>query len=104
MRAPAVSVSTYLYARTLRWYPPALRDEFGDDMMEVFTESIEAAWKRASWGGVARAWLAVTRDVADIVVPYRVACVTPVLLGILCSIVFYGSMLAAIDPHRNCHK
>ena len=104
MSVSAVSVSTFLYARTVRWYPPAMRTEFGDDMVALFTENIEASWQRASWLGLARAWLAVAHDLVDIVIPYRFVCVMPALLGIVFAVVFYGSVLAAIDPNRNCHR
>lgn len=104
MKNPAVSASTFIYSRMLRWYPPTLRAEFGDDMIDVFTENLEAAWRRASWRGVVRAWLAVVHDMADVVLPYRTARAAPVLLAVICSIAFYVSLLTAIDPNLHCHK
>ena len=104
MSTPAVSVSAFLYTCTVRWYPPAMRTEFGDDMVALFTENIEASWQRASWLGLADAWVAVAHDLVDIVIPYRVACAMPALLAIVCSVILYGSVLAAIDPNRNCQK
>ena len=104
MRAPGIDVGAFLYAQTVRWYPPALRIEFGDDMVAVFTENMESCWQRGGWRSVARAWLAVGRDVVSIVVPYRLGCALPVVAAVCFSIVFYGSVLAAIDPNRHCHK
>jgi len=100
----AVSVSKFLYTRILRWYPPALKSEFGEDMAEVFTESIEASWQRGSWNGFTRAWLAVSHDLISILVPYRIACTTPIVLAVVAAVLSYGSALLAIDPSRNCHK
>ena len=104
MKSLAVTFSTFLYSRMLPWYPPALRAEFGEDMVDIFAESIETAWRCASWRGVAAAWRAVSRDLTDIVLPYRTARVAPVLLAILASTLLYASLLAAIDPSRHCHK
>lgn len=104
MTNPAISVSTFIYSRTLRCYPPALRDQFGQDMVAVFSERLEDAWSRDSWRGVARAWLSVTNDLAGIALPYGVARAWPVLLALVCSIVFYGSLFAAISPNLRCHK
>jgi hypothetical protein len=104
MRPLTVTVSTLIYSRILLWYPPALRAEFGDDMLDTFAENIEAAWRRASWLGVARSWHAVTRDLTDIVLPYRTARASPVLLAILLAAVIYGSLLMAIEPNRHFFK
>ena len=104
MRNPFIAVSRFLYLRILPCYPPALRAEFGAEMAEVFVEDIAAAWQRASWRGAARAWSGVSRDLAGIALPYLVVRATPVLLAVLSSIVLYGSLLAAIDPNRHCHK
>lgn len=104
MSSPGVGISTFLYARTLRWYPPAMRTEFGEDMVALFAETVEASWQRSSWLGLARAWLAVARDVVEIVIPYRLACAIPAVLAVFCSVLLYGSALAAIDPNRHCFK
>jgi hypothetical protein len=88
----------------IRWYPPALRAEYGEDMLGDFAENLEGAWERASWRGVARAWVAVSEELTRIVLPWQAARAAPVLLAIVCSLVVYGSMLAAIDPNRSCHK
>jgi hypothetical protein len=104
MTNPAISASTFIYSRALRCYPPVLRDQFAQDMIAVFSERLEDAWSRDSWRGVARAWLAVIDDLVGIVLPYRAARAWPVLLALVCSIVVYGSLFAAISPNRYCHK
>jgi hypothetical protein len=104
MTNPAISISTFIYSRTLRFYPPILRDQFSQDMIAVFNERLEDAWTRDSWRGVARAWLAVTSDLTGIVLPYGAARAWPVLVALVCSIFFYGSLFAAISPNRHCHK
>lgn len=104
MTNSAISVSMFIYSRTLRCYPPVLRDQFGQDMVAVFKERLEDAWSRNSWRGVARAWLAVTHDLAGIVLPYGAARAWPVLAALVCSIVFYGSLFVAISPNLHCHK
>lgn len=104
MTNPAISVSTFIFSRALRCYPPVLRDQFGQDMIAVFNERLEDAWSRDSWRGVARAWLAVVNDLVEIVLPYGAARAWPVLAALLCSIIFYGSLFAAISPSRYCNK
>ena len=56
------------------------------------------------WRGILNAWFAVTRDLIDIVLPYRIARVAPLVCGILASLVIYGSLIATIDPNHNCRK
>ena len=63
----AVSISKFVYSRTLRCYPPVLREQYGPDMTAVFDEKVEAAWSRESWRGTARAWLGVTHDLVGII-------------------------------------
>jgi hypothetical protein len=88
----------------MRCYPPELRVEFGEEMAEVFAESLEAEWSRDSVRGVLRVWRAVSHDLATVVLPYRMARAAPLAAGIVLSLVFYGSMLLAIDPSSHCRK
>lgn len=104
MRNIAVAVSTFVYSRMLPWYPPALRAEFGENMLDIFAETMDAAWRRGSWRGIAAAWHGVGLDLKDIVVPYRAVRAAPVVFAILVSTVLYGSLLAMIDPNRHCQK
>ena len=97
MRNPAISVSTTVYSWMLRWYPPALRTEYGNDMTDVFAESL-------AWRGVIRAWIPVVHDFFEIVLPYCLLRAAPVVLALVCSAAFYASMLAAINPNRHCMK
>lgn len=100
MRTPAISASAFVYTKMLRWYPPDLRCQFSEDMMDVFQENLEASWRRSSWRGVVSVWRDVGRDMAEIVLPYRLRRAAPFLIGILCAIIFCGTILAAIDPDR----
>lgn len=104
MRDPAPLGSIFLYSRMLRWYPPELRTEYGEDMLGVFQERLEAARKQASWRGIVKTWFVVGHDLAAIVLPYRLWRAAPGLLAVICAIIFYGSMLAAINPNRHCYK
>lgn len=104
MTNPAISVSTFLYAKAVRCYPPVLRDQFGEDLIAVFNERLEDAWSRDSWRGLAHAWFTVTGDLLGIVLPYGATRAWPILVALVCSIVFYGSLFAAISPNLHCHK
>jgi hypothetical protein len=94
MSGMALAVSTFLFSRIVRWYPPDLRADFADDMIGVFAQSLEVS--------IPRAWLTVAHDFAEVVLPYRMARVAPVLAAIAFSLVFYISMLLAISP--KCRK
>ncbi len=100
----ALSASTFIYERMLNWYPPELRAEYGAEMVEVFAEHIEMAWQTAAWRGLARAWAAVFREVACIVVPYQGARALPVVLAMIFSAAVYGAVLVAVAPNPHCIK
>ncbi len=100
MKSSAVTASVFIYEWLIRWYPPSLRAEYGDDMLGDFAEILE----NASWRGAVRAWAAVSNELTRIVLPWQAARAAPVVLAIVCSLVLYGGMLAAIDPNRICHK
>lgn len=102
MSPRTVAVSTFFFSRMIRWYPPDLREEFGGDMIDAFTESIEAECRRASWHGILETWLGLLHDLAEVVIPYHAARIAPIVAAIAFSIVFYGAMLVAIAP--SCHK
>jgi hypothetical protein len=104
MRKPAITLSRFMYSMLVRCYPPALREQFGQDMTEVFSERLDDGWSCESWRGVWRAWFAVGTDLVEIVLPYQATRIWPVLIAFLCSAVFYGYLLMAISPNRHCVK
>lgn len=100
MRTSALTASVFVYGWLIRCYPPSLRAEYGEDMLGDFAEILE----NASWRGAVGAWVAVTNELTRIVLPWQAARAAPMVLAIVCSLVVYGGMLAAIDPNRLCHK
>ena len=104
MSCPVIGISILLYSRIICWYPPLLSAEYGVDMRELFAENIEAAWRRAAWPGVLRAWYAVVRDLIGIVLPYRVERAAPLVFAVVGSLVVCGSLLATLDPNHHCHQ
>ena len=71
MIAPAVAISNQAFRLLLILYPPDLRRDFGDDLAEVFSQQIEAAWEESAWRGIAGAWLNVLADYAATALPCR---------------------------------
>lgn len=96
-------LSRFAYACIVRSYPPGLRREYGNDMVALFEEDLEAAL-RSSWHAGARRWIPILREVAQIALPWQLARAAPAILGIVCSFVLCVSMLLAVDPNRSCFK
>ena len=103
MISPAVSISNQVFRRFVILYPSALRREFGDDLADVFSQQIEAAWEENTWRGIAGAWLSVLGDCASITLPYVAArLAVPVLTSVISS-VWFTLALCAINPSQS-HK
>lgn len=96
-------LSKFAYACIVRSYPPGLRGEYGSDMIALFEEDLETAL-RSSWQAGVKRWISVLREVTQIALPWQLARASPAILGIVCSFVFYVSVLMAINPNRSCHK
>jgi len=60
--------SQRVYAVLLMLYPGALRREFGEEMMQVFTDQMRDAWQRNGWVGGAEVWRLVGCEVLRTVV------------------------------------
>ena len=58
-------MSERLYAALLRLYPSEFRQEYADDMRELFRDHLRAARRRAGWRGVCVLWL---RTIPDLLV------------------------------------
>jgi hypothetical protein len=104
MRPTVISASVSLYTHVVRCYPPGLRVEFGETLVNTFAEELEASWARNGWRGAWRAWRGVITDMATIVIPHWLELGTPAILAIICAAVIYGSMLGLIDPNKNCQR
>ena len=103
MISPAVSISNEAFRRFVILYPSDLRREFGDDLVEVFSQQIETAWEEKAWRGIAGAWLSVLGDCALITLPYvAMRLAVPVLTAVISS-VWFTLALCAINPSRS-HK
>jgi len=62
-RAVALSESTF--RRLLLAYPRAHRDEYGEDMAQVFRDQCRDAWRESNNWGLAKLWLRVLPDVIN---------------------------------------
>ena len=59
---PAVERSLAMYRRLLKAYPPAFREQYGDEMARVFRDSARAAWRGAGLGGLVVLWVRTLTD------------------------------------------
>ena len=58
----AVERSLALYRRLLRAYPPAFREEYGDEMARAFRDAARAAWRGAGHVGMTTLWARTFTD------------------------------------------
>ena len=99
MIPPAVSVSNWIFRRFATLYPPDLHRQFGDELADVFSQQVEAAWEEKSWRGIAVTWLSVLEDCAAVSLPYIAARLAVPLLTATASAIFYAIVLWAVDPN-----
>ncbi len=60
--SPSIRFSQRLYAVLLPLYPVPLRRQFGNEMMEVFTEQIRDAHHKDGWIGELAIWCCVASE------------------------------------------
>jgi hypothetical protein len=93
-------MSNEAFRRLMILYPSDLRHEFGDDLLEVFSQQIETAWEENAWRGIAGTWLTVLADYSAIALPCLAArLVVPVLTAVISSL-WFTLALSAINPSR----
>ncbi len=63
--------SSQIYRRVLCLYPRNLRRDFGEDMLDVFTESLTDAWRTRDASGVIHAWRLALWELVPILVAGR---------------------------------
>ena len=66
-----IRLSTRLYTATLPLYPPELLRDFRGEMIQVFTEDMEDAWKRRGWAGIVRVCRRAAWEFVRIALPRR---------------------------------
>jgi len=68
-----IEVSRKVYETSLALYPKDLRDDFGDEMIEVFEEQITDAYQEHGVRGLLRVWLCATREFFSIALTGQIA-------------------------------
>ncbi|HEY3412347.1 MAG TPA: hypothetical protein VGM51_04710 [Armatimonadota bacterium] len=58
----AVERSLAMYRRLLRAYPPAFREQYGDEMARAFRDAARAAWQWAGTAGLIGLWARTLSD------------------------------------------
>jgi len=99
MIPPAVLVSNKIFRRFEALYPPDLHCQFGDELADVFSQQIAAAWEEKSWRGIAATWLRVLEDCAAVSLPYIAARLAVPLLTATTSTILFAIVLWAVDPN-----
>lgn len=56
MNLKALQLSERVYRFLLKFYPKVYKDEFGDEMMYIFSESCKDAYAQDGWVGIVMLW------------------------------------------------
>ncbi len=64
-------VSCRLFEWMLVLYPPALRSQFGQEMMDVFEQQISEAWQLNRFPGIALVWSCAAEELIMVALPAR---------------------------------
>ncbi len=85
-----------LFACTLAFYPPHLRERFGDEMADVFEEQWAQAWEQAGALGAARVLACALDEVATVAIPARLAPVAVPAIAAITALIWFVGMLGLI--------
>ena len=99
--SPILDFSRKVYERSLICYPKDVRDDFGSEMAEVFTEQVLDAHSRSGFVGILRVWFGATREIVTVALPGRlaqraipIAAVTVTLASLLWFASYIGYIMA----------
>jgi hypothetical protein len=76
-------VSHRVYAALLLLYPTALRQQFGEEMLEVFTDQMRDARNKDGWVGEMAVWRCVAGETVHTVVSSHLQTASVSVLSIL---------------------
>jgi hypothetical protein len=98
--ANAFRISCSAYHFLLILYPHELRNEFGDDMMDVFAEQMSGQWNRHGVVGVVRVWLIAGWEVMSVAAPLQLRnpLVIAGALSFVCSSVLALAFFRSVSP------
>lgn len=91
-----IQLNVAFYELLLPAFPPDLRTQFQDAMIQTFEEQLESPV------GAVSVWLDVARDLMLVALPYRAsAAIVPIVTLLSSSALFY-LVLWGISPDRHC--
>lgn len=68
-----LDISRKVYETSLALYPEDLREEFGDEMVEVFEEQVADAYEEKGVRGVVGVWICAAREFLKIAMASQIA-------------------------------
>jgi hypothetical protein len=83
-----LDASRKVYERSLVCYPKHLREDFGNEMMQVFDEQVSDAYSRSGLAGILRVWFSATREIVTVALPGRFAERAFLIVGVTASLAF----------------
>ena len=83
------SVSRSLYAALLRLYPREMRQEFGPEMLSVFTDDLQDSWRTGQLPGVARVWLFALLEILTVALPMHLRNGLVILSALSLSLLYF---------------
>ena len=94
-----IRASQFLYCRLLAFYPPDLRRRFGDEMAEVFRESLRQAALKRGMNGIAKQWGSALWELFTVAAPSRLesSTVMATVLSLLASSALFLAFFGALN-------
>jgi hypothetical protein len=97
---PSIRMNCRIYSTLLFLYPSALRRQFGEEMLEVFSEQMRDACQRGGWTGGMGVWRCVGGEVLSTVVSSHLQIVGISFVSGLTALGLMCSFFWAIFEHR----
>lgn len=97
---PSLPFSRRVYAALLLLYPAALRRQFGEEMIEVFTDQMRDACRKEGWIGGMGVWRCVGGEALRDAASRHLQTVAVSLVSSLAALGFLCSFFWAVFAHH----
>jgi hypothetical protein len=93
-------ISCRLFEWMLVLYPPALRSQFGQEMMDVFEQQISEAWQLNRFPGIALVWSCAAEELILVALPARLnpSTLRTCTLSLLTTLAVFYFVLWGVTP------
>jgi hypothetical protein len=101
----ALKLSASVYSILLFLYPEELRQDFGDEMVDVFEQQLWGEWMESGVAGMIRAWARVLWELLWVALPIQLCApiVVAPTVGLLSSSASFAVLLGTLGHHPVAH-